>query len=366
MGKPKVEKKAINKNMIRERALKLPDISDEMFNKCNLENIKIVNEFAEMHPLLSPATKKQYWSGWKQFVYWVENSLNAKPFYKITKRDFNRYLSFLINRGMSSSGIKFKKSSISTICDYIEKIVAEEDEQYATFHNFTKTDMKIPKNYVYSKIAISEDEYKLLIDTLMNDENYLAVAWVACAFNTGARRGGIRGFKAEMLNQPIEEGQEFIMSNVVREKGNSLDGKQVNYMVSLPAIYYLKLWIEKRGYEHEYLFTTKYNNNVNQISLDWADNLCANTLSDILGRRINPHLFKASAISYYLASGLDLKFVSKNIAMHNDISTTSNFYDLRTFDDEKNKMFGMLKPIETKKDKEITGEEENQGDEITE
>ena len=349
LARHKKLKKEINKNMLRERALKLPTVTEEMYNQCNPENIKVVKEYLEMHPLLSPKTKVQYISGTKQFVYWVHTCLNDKPWYKITKRDFNRYLSYLINRGMSSSGIKFKKSSVSTVCEYVEAILATEEENYATFHNFTKTDMKIPKNYVYNKIAISEDEYKLLIDTLMEDENYEAVAWVACAFNTGARRAGIRGFKTEVIYKDIPEGQEFIMSNIVREKGSSIDGKQVQYMIPIPVLYYIKLWIEKRGYESDYIFTTVYRDEIRQVSLDWADELCKNILSDILQRRINPHLFKASAISYYLNSGMDLKFVSQNIAMHNDISTTSNFYDLRTFENEKNEMFSKIKLPETKR-----------------
>lgn len=341
--------KKINKNMVRDRALKLPVVTDEMYNECLDKNIRIFQEFKEMHPLLSPDTKIQYESARRQFLYWVHTALNDKPLYKITKRDFNRYLSYLINRGMSSSGIKFKKSAVSTVCDYIETVVSEDTEEYKTFHNFTKTDMKIPKNYVYTKIAISEEEYKKLIDTLMEDENYEACAWVACAFNVGARRGGIRQFKTEILDKEIEEGQEFVMSNYVREKGASIDGKQVQYMIPLPALYYMKLWVEKRGYDSEYIFTTKYDGKINQISKSWADNLCSEVLSDILERRINPHLFKASAISYYLSSGMDLKFVSKNIAMHNDISTTSNFYDLRTFNKEKNDMLSKISFPETKK-----------------
>jgi site-specific recombinase XerD len=65
------------------------------------------------------------------------------------------------------------------------------------------------------------------------------------------------------------------------------------------------------------------------ISKEWADDFCTNVLSDILGRRINPHLFKASAITYLLEKGKDIKTVSKFVAQHNDISTTQSFYDLR-------------------------------------
>ena len=118
----------------------------------------------------------------------------------------------------------------------------------------------------------------------------------------------------------------------------------------------MKLWVEKRGYEHEYLFTVKHDGEYKQIALGWADDLCSNILSDILGRRINPHLFKASAISNYLASGMDLKFVSKHIGQHADISTTSSFYDLRTFAEEKNDMLRKVKFVET--NKEVIGETE--------
>ena len=65
------------------------------------------------------------------------------------------------------------------------------------------------------------------------------------------------------------------------------------------------------------------------MSREWAANFCTSTLSDILGRRINPHLFKSSAITNLLSKGKDIKIVSKYIAKHNDISTTMNHYDLR-------------------------------------
>jgi len=356
-------KTKINKNMLRQIADKLPEVTNEMFNQCNPENLKLIKEFEEMHPLLSSQTKAQYRSGVKQFTWWVKTALNDKAFYEITKRDFNRYLSYLINRGMSSSGIKFKKSCVSTICEYAERILSEGMKEYEKFHNFTKTDIKIPKNYVYNKIAISEAEYKILIDTLMEDKNYLAVAWISAAYNTGARRGGLRGFKTEIVYKPVGDGQEYIMSNFVREKGASEDGKQCEYIIPISTLYYLNLWVEKRGYEHEYLFTTKHNGTYNQISLGWADDLCSNTLSDILGRRINPHLFKASAISNYLSSGMDLKFVSKHIGQHADISVTSAFYDLRTFAEEKNGMFKKMNFIET--NKEVI-EEEDSKTEVTE
>lgn len=331
----------INKNMIRERALKLPSVTDEMYNLCNKENRDMMEEFLQMNPQLSPATKRQYISGLKQFIYWIYSSCNDKPLYKIKKRDFNRYMSYLTNRGMSGSGLRFKKSSVSTLCAYIEDVIAEDDdfEEYKNFRNFTKAFKDIPKNHVYEKIPISKEEYEILKETLMDDENYMGLAWVVCAFNTGARRGGIRQFEISFVYQEIPEGRTFVNTNYVREKGKSDDGKRVRYMANEEVLKYCRLWLEKRGFESKYIFAKKFKDEVIQIGLEWADFFCSDTLSDILGRRINPHLFKASAITYLLEQGKDIKVVSKYVGQHNDISTTSNHYDLRDDSEEANKLF---------------------------
>ena len=52
--------KEINKNMVRERTLKLPDVTDEMYNSCNEESRSIVQEFFEAKSNLSPDSLKQY------------------------------------------------------------------------------------------------------------------------------------------------------------------------------------------------------------------------------------------------------------------------------------------------------------------
>lgn len=321
----------INKNMVRDRALKLPAVTDEMYNQCNSETREMIQEFFDNKASLSPDTKTQYWSALRQFAYWIYASCSDKPLYKIKKRDFTRFMSYLVNRGMSSSGLKFKKSACSSLCGYIlDNIVDDEDMvEYHTFRNFTTAFKDIPLNYVYEKIPISEEEYNKLKEVLLEDENYMALAWVVCAFNCGARRSGIVQFKVDCIKDGIPEGKSYVLSNKVREKGRSIDGKICEYMLNQECIDYIKLWLEHRGYEHEYIFTTKYGGEIKQASREWADDICTNILSDILGRRINVHLFKSSAITNLLNKGKDMKTVSKYVAQHNDISTTQKFYDLR-------------------------------------
>lgn len=234
--------------------------------------------------------------------------------------------------------MKFKKSAVSTLCIFVENIIAEDEEDYSNFRNFTKAVTDIPKNTVYNKIPVTQEEYDKLISTLLESKNYLAVAWVAVAWNVGSRRNETLQFKSEIVNYEMEEGKNYINSHIVYAKGRA-GGKPVQYMINKEALKYIKLWLENRGYEHEFIFTTKHNGKINVASEGWADELCYNTLSKILERRINVHIFKASAVTNLLNKGIDIKIVSKYVAHHNDISTTQNFYDLTDDTEAKDSIF---------------------------
>lgn len=329
--------KNIKMNMLRERAKKLPDVTDEMWEEVNSDYRLLVEEYLDVQNH-SPETKKQYKSGLRQFGYYIYNSMNDKPFYKITKRDFLRYISFLRDRGLSSSALNFKKACVSSLCNYIENVVADEDDNYAKFRNFTRGLPAIPKNRVYDKVKVTKEEYDYMMEVLDGDKNYLGMAWLATAFRVGARRSEIVQFKTEILNYSISEGQNYVLSHIVRGKGKSTDGKPLEYMIPLDVLPHWKKWIETRDYESEYVFATKYNGETKQMSPSWADEFCQNTLSDILGRRINVHIFKNSCITYLLESGVDINLVSRFVAHHESVSTTQ-IYDLRDFEEEKNKIF---------------------------
>ena len=325
--------------MLRERAKKLPDVTDEMWQQVNDDYRNLVEEYISVQSH-SPETKKQYTSSLKQFGWFVHQSMNNKPFYKITKRDFLRYLSYLRDdRKMSSSGISLKKATVSSLCNYIENVVADEEKDYENFRNFTRGLPPIPKNKVYDKVKVTYEDYLEMMKVLESDDNYLGMAWLTTAMLVGARRSEIIQFKTSILDYTLPEGQNYILSHIVRGKGSSIDGKKLEYMIPLEVLPHWKKWIEVRGYESEYIFTTKYNNEIRPMSPSWGDYFCTEVLSNILGRRINVHIFKNSCITHHLENGIDITLVSKFIAHHNDISTTS-IYDLRSFEDEKNGIFG--------------------------
>lgn len=334
-----MENVEIKKNMLRDRAKRMDDITDEMFDSCNPINVEMVDDFFLSNRQLSDETRKQYTTCLRQFFYFVKNFCKDKPYYEVTKRDFIKYLGEMQDRGLSSSAINLRKSAVSSFCNYIENIVAEDVEEARNFRNFTRGMPNMVKQSVYEKQAITYEEYQKVMDVLRERENYLGMAWVATAYNVGCRRAELIQFRTEILSYEIPEGKNYVKSHIVRGKGRGKDGKPLRYMIPLEVLKYWRLWIDHRGYDSEYIFTIKNKSGIKHIGVSWANDFCKKVLTPILGRRINPHLFKSSCITHLLEQGKDIKVVSKVIAQHEDISTTLNFYDLRTLDDEIDEIF---------------------------
>lgn len=335
----------IEQNMLRPRAKKSEEITDDKWELVNEEYRDFVDEFLNSKDI-SPRSSVQYASVLRQFGWYMYESLGNKPLHEITKRDFNTYLSKLRKSGMSSSGVAGRKSAVSSLCNYIEIYIADIEPKYKTFRNFTRNVEVGAKNTVYEKVKITYEEYRLMMDKLEEKENYLGMAWLATAFNCGARRSEIIQFKTSIVNTPFPEDLDFIDTHKIRLKGRSLDGKQEAYMVNREAYDYMKLWVEKRGYDCEYIFSGKYRGQYKSLDSTWADYFCTEVLSPMLGRRINPHIFKASCVTYLVeVKKVPIELVSVNIAHHNDVSTTIRHYDLRDKSQEKNAIFSS-KPIE--------------------
>ena len=87
----------------------------------------------------------------RQFGWFIYNSLNNKPIYKIKKRDVIRFLTYLREeRKMSPAAIGTRKAAISSLCNYIENVVMDdfdddEENPYKNFRNFTRGLPSIPK-----------------------------------------------------------------------------------------------------------------------------------------------------------------------------------------------------------------------------
>lgn len=338
----------IEQNQLRERAKKMDDITDERWDKVDKEdNVYIMDEYFASMSHLSPATRVQYESGIKIFLVWNAEHNRNKKLYQITKRDFMKYMTYLIDHGLSSSAIKFKKSSVSSLCIFIESVLIDEMDDYKNFRNFTQNlPTKVNGNSVYEKKLVTKAEYNQMMKVLEEKGDLRGMCWLNLAFTTGARRGELRQFTNDILEKPFEvdkDGNElnFKMTDYIRGKGQGRDGKQVRFMVGIESFKYIEPLVKqnRKKSKSKFLFANTYSGKTSAVSLSWANDFCRRILSPIVGRRINPHLFKASAITHQLMSGKDLKAVSKYIGQHESVDLTLSRYNLQDDDEARNDLF---------------------------
>ncbi len=330
----------IEKNMIRDRAESLPEVTDERWLPVSQHNKEMLKEFLDANKHLSPKSIKQYTSALRIFFAYVCENLNNKPLYQIKKRDFIKYFAFLQEHNLSSSALKLKKSAVSSLCNYIENVVAEEEDDYKGFRNPTKAIKDIPANKVYEKVPITKEEYDKIVEFLLGKEDYLGLAWFTMAFNTGARKAELIQYKSSMLDVDESKNNTFYETNLVRAKGRGHSGKAYKHLFNKDALKYAKLWIEKRGYDHEYLFTVKYCGEIKPISISWANDFCGIVLTKFLGRRVNPHILRASAATYLMNLGVDINKISKLILHHESIEVSQR-YLIRDETEDKNSIFSI-------------------------
>jgi len=336
--------KAIEKNMLRDRVKPSDEVTDEMWAEVNEFNREKVEEFLLESTHLSIQSQKQYRSALRIFYYWVHTSLNDKKIFEIKKKEFMRFQNALVRRGMSSSGIRLKRSSVSSMNKYLINFY-EDDDDFATFRNFVEGVPNPVLNKTYEKVVLSKEEIQLICDTLEESKQYQELAGFMLLYTSGCRRSELIQVKKsvaeyEQVKDPkTGEPKGYYMTENVRGKGKGEMGEQYPLLFDDKVKYYMKLWLDSRGEDDcEYLFVSRYNGKVSQISTSTVNYWFKEIFSDILGRRVNPHITRSSRSTHILESGMDIK-KAQQLLRHKDSSTTEKFYDLRKDKDDLSGVF---------------------------
>lgn len=331
------------------------DITDEMWECVNPFNRDMVQEYLDNQAELSVKTKTAYTSGLKIFFCWVYEHLNNKSCLEIKKKEFVRYLNWLTNRGLSDSAIKFKKSCVSSFCNYIMMMY---EEEYPTFRSFVTSEMKIVKTgYVHEKVPLTPDEYVSLCEELEKREEWQKLAYLVFSYSTGCRRAEARQLLKEVVDylpkeREItiidEDGKEqktiskFYFTHTIRCKGASLLGKPRKLKFGDEAMHWLKKWLEVRGDDDcPYMFVVKHKDGTaRQVGENVFNDWCSGLFTQIVGRRVHPHLFRESRATNLVVYEHRSAEVAQKLLGHNDVSTTKNHYIIQNDEiDESDEAF---------------------------
>ena len=318
-------------------ATKIPPVSEEEWLDCNEWNRKIVQKFLKQQHL-SDKTLKQYTSALKIFVRYVRDEFDNKPIHKLKARHALDYQNYLMELQLSSNAVKFKRSAVSSLCNYIELYYGED---YPEFRNiFNKAIPNPPKELVREKNVVAKEDIEKLVKELEKQGEYQMIAYFLLSYNTGARRAEIAQMKKEFFNMPKVKNKEYYATPEIRGKGRGKGGKKIKLMYDEATRQAVLKWLDIRGEDdNEYVFVRKFKNGETyELSPDAFNSWFTNKFNKILGYKLTPHALRRSRATHLVVEeGKDINS-AKVLLNHNSTETTS-IYVMKDDSDELDDVF---------------------------
>ena len=237
--------------------------SPEKIAQINPKNKELSNDFLDYLSSIdrSPQTISQYSHDLNLFFVWVLENLDNKEFIKITKREFARFQNYALNTYQwSSKRLRRLKSVISSLSNYIENILDEEEE----FEGYRSVIKKIesPVNEpIREKTVLADEQVERLLLTLVEREEYERAVCVAILCYSGMRKGELLQMKMEYFNVDHLKFGCLYETDKIRAKGRGVRGKVINKYVMNKVDKYLDLWRKQReelGINSEWVFVIKH------------------------------------------------------------------------------------------------------------
>lgn len=314
---------------------RLSEITEEQWNKVNELNRKMVKEFLEESTQLSEKTLISYSSSLRIYFWWIYENCDNISFLEIKSRDFLKYQNFLVRRGMSSAGVRSKRAAVSSFNGYI---ITYYEDKYPMFKNYiTKKISAPPQADKHEKKPMNDDEWKFLLDTLAEREEWQKIAYLQFTYSAACRRAESRQILKDVVNATLiskekivknDDGTEeikyalFYRTSDVRCKGKGKTGEVRPLTFSVEAMQAIQKWLEVRGEDDcPYLFVCNYNG-LHQVAEGTFNGWCKNEFSKIIGRRVHPHqLREKRATDMVLYENKDIK-AAQALLGHKQSSTT--------------------------------------------
>lgn len=301
------------------RKTKQNDItSPELLAQVNPENMRLKQDFIAYLQSVqrSPKTIAGYSNDID--IFWVWNLLNNgnKFFPKITKRDYAAYQHWLINEnGNSPSRVRRLKSAISSMSNYVENILDDEDD----FKGFRSTVRKIENpamQQVRKKTIWEDEELDDLLNTLSSMGKHKKACMLALAMCSGRRKSELCRFRVkDFLDENLVcGGALYKTSEPIQTKGFGLGKYIFCYTLAKKFKPYLDAWIKQRselGIDSEWLFPDAEDMS-KQIS-ETTLNSWANSFSRITGEDFYWHSLDSVYTRHYFTTHLSKLGLPDNV-----------------------------------------------------
>lgn len=227
------------------------------------ENLRLKDEFLTYLRSVgrSEGTINGYDSDLLIVLTYVMENLGNKDFAKITKRDLINLQGWLISNGNSSARIRRIKSSISSLSNYCENILADDDPDYSGYRSIVKKIENPPLQATREKTIWETEELENLLKYLVDHQKYEQACFVALGMYGGRRKAEICRFRVDDFREDrlICDGALYKSAPILTKGNKYLEC----YTLAKRFKPYLDLWMDYRkeqGIESEWLFPDKDNN----------------------------------------------------------------------------------------------------------
>lgn len=335
--------------------------SQEEIDKILPENKELLDDFLNYLETTdhSPASIKVYKNNLEIFFVYLLNFAKNKDFVNIKKRDILNFQNHMVKNGLGSARIKNIRSSLSSLSNFIENIL-DEEEKWEDFRNIIN---KIPApnpNPVREKTVLEDEDCQRLLDWLVDQKKYQEACAFALAWASGRRKSELLRIKKDWINdENLMYGSLYKTPEKIKTKGAGVTGKLLNvYILKSKFKPYYDLWMEERKRlgvpeDIEDLFVTKgkadENGNrewkaITTSTLDYW----ASKFSKFLEVDFYWHSLRHSFTTALLKAKIPSSVVQSIIGWSS--SDMVALYDDRDMDDELGEYFGEggIKEVETK------------------
>lgn len=283
--------------------------SPELLAQVNGNNRELKKEFLNYLKAInrSDGTIRQYGSDLDIFFCWVLQNAGNKDFNKITKRDIIAFQGWLINDNQNSSArVRRLKATISSLSNFCENILSDEEEDYASFRSIVRKIENPPLQPVREKTVWEEEELEELLRKLTDSGEFEKACMLALGVYSGRRKSELCRFRVSDFHEDkLVCGGALYKSDPIRTKGRG-DGKIIPcYTLAKKFQPYLDNWLkerEEKKIESEWLFPDQNDPN-GQIAISTL-NSWANVFSRMSGRDFYWHSLRHAFTTSLAKAGI--------------------------------------------------------------
>lgn len=321
--------------------------TDEEYRKLVHEgDQELVDDFLEQQSHLSDQTLKQYRSSLMIFLKWNHDKNRNKELTELKPRDGLRFQNYLLNKGLGTSAIKLRRSTVSSFYGYLEVFWSDE---YPDVRNiYSKAVPSVGSIKKKEKEPLTLNEIAKITGALEEKEEWQKLAYFWFSIGSGARREEVRQVLKEVADYDkfVKDGEEknYYLTNKVRAKGKGREGKVRRHYITEEAMEYIQKWVRFRednydfdDSEHLFVTVNVSGEKVNQISASTFNVWCNEFSEYIDGKRVFPHLLRTTRATLLSDEGVDIRAIQKLLG-HEDASTTSIY--IISDNDEIDDIFG--------------------------